>query len=45
MRKPYHIRERSPGHWAIIFSHREPASGQAQTPMALLQGDEEGSPD
>ena len=38
MRKPYHIRERSPGHWAIIFSHREPASGKRKRQWHSFRG-------
>ena len=31
-----HIRERSPGRWAIILDTRDPADRQAQAQMALV---------
>jgi hypothetical protein len=33
-----HIRERSPGHWAIVIDVRDPKTGQAQAQMAFLPG-------
>jgi hypothetical protein len=38
MRKPYHIRERSPGHWAIIFSDRDPATGMRKRRWHSFRG-------
>jgi hypothetical protein len=38
MRKPYHIRERSPGHWAIIFSDRDPATGKRKRRWHSFRG-------
>src|SRR5262245_55753890 len=38
MRKPYHIRERSPGRWAIIFSERDPGSGKRKRKWHSFKG-------
>jgi hypothetical protein len=35
-----HIRERSPGHWAIILDVPDPQTGQAPSEVAFIQGDE-----
>ena len=32
-----HIRERSPGHWAIVLDTARPGDGQTQTQMAFVQ--------
>jgi integrase len=33
-----HIRERSPGHWAIILDHRDPATGQRKRKWHSFKG-------
>ena len=38
MRKPYHIRERSPGHWAIVFSEPDPATGTRKRKWYSFKG-------
>ena len=38
MRKPYHIRERSPGHWAIVFSQPDPATGTRKRKWYSFKG-------
>jgi integrase len=38
MRKPYHIRERSPGRWAIIFSERTPGTYKRTRKWYSLKG-------
>ena len=38
-----HIRERSPGHWAIVIDVRELANRQTQTQVVFIFGDKEGS--
>ena len=39
-----HIRERSPGHWAIILDVRGSADRRAQTPLAGLRGTKRQAP-
>jgi integrase len=38
MRKPCHIRERSPGHWAIVFSQPDPATGTRKRKWYSFKG-------
>ena len=33
-----HIRERSPGHWAIVIELRDPETGKRQAQMAYIHG-------
>ena len=33
-----HIRERSPGHWAIIIDHRNPATGKRKRKWHSFKG-------
>ncbi len=40
-----HIRERSPGKWAIILDTRRPSDRQAQAPLALIPGQQAAGPD
>jgi hypothetical protein len=38
VRKPYHVRERSPGRWAIIFRERNPATGKRSRKWHSFKG-------
>ena len=35
-----HIRERSPGHWAIVLDVRDPSHGETKAEMAFISRDQ-----